>query len=371
MYIYEDNKWPDFQWDESSILPQIGRLRFAQGHLLGMISDLGFPFEEEAELHVLTEEILASSKIEGAALDAAKVRSSVSKQLGLDTPSLLSDTDDVDGFVDIMFDATKNYAGELTHERLFSWHAALFPTGHSGLRRIDVAHYRSNEMRVVSGAFGKEVTHYRAPDPEEVPSMMERFIAWFNESKSEPLLKAGIAHLWFLTIHPFDDGNGRIARALTELLLARSDKSPRRYYSMAGQILNHREEYYTILERTQKGSCDITSWLNWFFVMLNAAIEQSEQGIGLVLERAAFWKKLNGVALNERQHTVLKRLQNGFEGKLTARKWAKLCKTSPDTALRDINDLISKGILIKDAQGGRSTSYSLAEAFVKPGELGE
>lgn len=360
MYLHERHNWTNFTWDDSIILPLMSNTRFSQGRLLGEISDLGFQYKDESETETLVSEVLASSKIEGITLDAVKVRSSISKQLGLELPKPALDTRDVDGPVDVIFDATRNFNEPLTQERLLSWHATLFPSGYSGLHKIRVASYRDQEMQVVSGAIGRERIHFDAPSPKLVADLMNAFIYWFNDdTKTEPLIKAGIAHLWFLTIHPFDDGNGRIARALTELLLARSDGSPRRFYSMAEQILAAREEYYDVLEKTQKGNADITAWLSWFLQTLNKAIDQSSKTIRLVLDRAEFWRKLDGFSLNDRQRMMLGRLKAGFEGKLTTTKWAKICKTSPDTALRDINDLIEKGILKQDSSGGRSTSYLL------------
>ena len=360
MYLHEHTGWTNFSWDNATMLPLLANVRFAQGHLLGSMSKMGFRIEAETERDTLSGEVVASSRIEGIKLDARKVRSSLSRQLGLDDPQDPRDTHEVDGIVSIMLDATRHADEPLTHKRLLGWHNALFPTGYSGLRRIRTAQYRSGPMSVVSGPIGKERVHFQAPDAALVRPLMEDFVQWFNEDEStEPLLKAGIAHLRFLTVHPFDDGNGRIARALTEQLLARADGSPRRFYSMAGFILSHRETYYAELERTQKGSGDITSWLVWFLAALAGAIEQSRERLRGVLEREAFWTSLSGVALNGRQRAMLGRLKAGFVGKLTAAKWAKMCKVSPDTALRDINDLREKGILEKEEGGGRSTSYRL------------
>jgi Fic family protein len=360
MYLRQRDNWPSFTWDDSAILPLLSAVRFSQGRLLGKLDDLGFNFEAEAESEALVSEVLASSRIEGITLDATMVRSSVSRRLEIALPNPHQDTSAVDGPVDILFDAAKDFDVPLSAARLFAWHAALFPTGYSGLHKIRVAQYRNGPMQVVSGPIGRERVHFKAPSPGLVKEMMDAFIIWFeNGDAADPLIKAGIAHLWFVTIHPFDDGNGRIARALTELFLARSDRCPRRFYSMANQILAVRKEYYTMLEKTQKGSGDITAWLTWFLLTLKKAIEQSSEVVCLVLERAEFWRKLDGVTLNDRQRNLLSRLKNGFEGKLTTSKWAKICKVSSDTALRDINDLVSKGILTQKTGGGRSTSYRL------------
>ena len=360
MYLHERDNGVSFRWDESRILPLLGDARFSQGRLLGELESLGFEYLDEIESETLVSEVIASSRIEGIALDAGKVRSSVCRQLGLEQGDPLPDTHDVEGAVDILMDATRGFAEPLSHERLFVWHAALFPTGRSGLQRIRVAQYRDTGMQVVSGPMGKEKVHYEAPAPELVSGMMDAFIAWFNDATNEePLTKAGIAHLWFVTIHPFDDGNGRIARALTECLLARSDRSPRRFYNMAEQILATRKKYYDVLEMTQKGDGDITEWLIWFLQTLGKALDQSRERLRGVLDRAGFWQVLEGVFLNVRQREMLNKLKSGFEGKLTTGKWAKICKVSADTALRDIKDLVDKGILEQDAGGGRSTSYHL------------
>ncbi|WP_165054081.1 MULTISPECIES: Fic family protein [unclassified Adlercreutzia] len=366
MYLHEHTGWTHFTWDDATVLPLLGEARFAQGELLGSMSGVGFDVKSEVEVQALSGEVVASSRIEGVVLDAEEVRSSVSRQLGLEGFTSATDTRDVDGAVSVMLDATRRFAEPLSDARLFGWHNALFPAGYSGLRKIHVARYREGPMRVVSGPIGKERVHFLAPDPDLVPLLMGEFVSWVNECDSvEPLLKAGIAHLWYLTVHPFDDGNGRIARALTELLLARSDGSPRRFYSMAQYILAHREGYYCALEHAQKGSSDITEWLAWFLRALQGSIEQSKRSMGGVLGRVAFWNRLEGVPLNDRQRTMLERLKGGFEGKLTASKWAKICKVSADTALRDINDLMDKGVLVRSKAGGRSVSYALKD---DPGE---
>lgn len=359
MYLHERENWTNFIWDDRVIAPLLGDVRFAQGKLLGRLEDVGFDLSRVIEMSSLSEEIIASSRIEGIRLDAAKVRSSVARRLGVDQLTAQGDTRDVDGAVDIVLDAVGRRDVPLTAERLCGWHASLFPTGYSGLHKIEVAAFRTSPMEVVSGPIGHEKTHFVAPLAKDVPSLMADFLAWFNsEPNCDPLIKAGLAHLHFLTVHPFDDGNGRIARALTEMLLARSDGSTRRFYSMAGYIAENREGYYEAIEQAQKGTPDVTRWLSWFLLALKAAIESSSDEMSAVLARSSFWASLGSIPLNERQRKVLSLLAGDFEGKLTARKWAKLCKVSPDTALRDINDLIEKGVLVRDAAGGRSTSYS-------------
>ncbi len=358
MYLHEHPNWTHFIWDDDVILPLLSNVRFAQGKLLGRIQDLGFPLESEFELSTVCKEVIASSRIEGVSLNAEEVRSSVARNLGLNTYNSALDTHSVDGAVAVFMDATFHSSDSLTFDRLAGWHNSLFSTGFSGLRRITVAEWRTGPMSVVSGPIGHERVHYRAPDASKVPKLMDEFFAWANTSNNDALLKAGLAHLWFLSIHPFEDGNGRIARAITELFLTRSDQSPRRFYSMADYILKHRESYYDALEHAQKSASDVTNWLVWFLDALMGAIEESGETINGVLQRSAWWHSVQGVSLNERQRKMLERLLGGFEGKLTSGKWAKLCKVSSDTALRDINDLIAKGILMRDeTASGRSTSY--------------
>ena len=360
MYLHEHTDWTRFSWDAAELAPLLCEASFARGELRGLMERVGFQLEAEMEVDALAGEVVASSLIEGVELDAAKVRSSVSRQLGLESPEDAEDTRGVDSTVSVMLDATRNFNEPLTRERLFGWHNALFPTGYSGLRRIAVAQYRERPMSVVSGPVGREKVHFQAPEAKNVDTLMDGFLAWFDaDSPEDPLVKAGVAHLWFLTVHPFDDGNGRIARALTEMLLARADRSPRRYYSMARHILSHRDGYYAALERAQKGTSDMTEWLAWFLCALTASIEESTRAVRVALERESFWKSLEGAPLNDRQRSMLRRLKGGFEGKLTSRKWSKMCKVSPDTALRDINDLVEKGILEREEGGGRSTSYAV------------
>jgi Fic family protein len=325
---------------------------------------LGFQLRAEAVLDSLTEEVLKSSEIEGETLDRGQVRSSIARRLGLDIGGLTSADRNVEGVVEMMLDATQGYDKPLTGRRLFDWHAALFPTGRSGMSKIKVGAWRddaSGPMQVVSGPIGKERVHYEAPAADRVRDEMRKFVEWFEKDNSTDLvLKAGIAHLWFVTIHPFDDGNGRIARAIADMVLARSERSPQRFYSMSAQIRQERKAYYEILEATQKGELDITHWLEWFLECLGRAFDRAETILATVLSKARFWESFAKVEFNERQRGIVNRLLNGFEGKLTSSKWAKLAKCSQDTALRDIEDLIRKKVLVKDAAGGRSTSYSLA-----------
>lgn len=360
MYLYERETWTDFQWDDSSILPLLSSVRFSQGELLGRVSELGFSLDEQLQLDATTDEIIASSQIEGIQLDASKVRSSVAKQLNIDQESLEADTHAVDGAVSVLLDATRTSFEPLTVEQLKGWHNALFPTGYSGLHKITVAEFRTGTMRVVSGAIGHEKIHYEAPEASRVPDMIDEYLLWLNEANVDPILKAAIAHLWFLTIHPFDDGNGRIARAITERLLVQSDGSPRRFYSVATYILKNRKAYYQAIEQAQKGTPNITAWILWFLEAVKGAIQESDKRITASLKRSAWWKALGDVSLNPRQKKMLKLLLGDFEGKLTTGKWAKICKVSNDTALRDITDLLDKGILVKNKDaGGRSTSYYL------------
>ena len=372
MYLHEHKHWTDFSWDTNRILPLLDLARFKQGHLFGRMAAMGPVLQQEAELVSLTEEIVTSSAIEGEHLNRNDVRSSVASKLGISSMSdnanagVRSPSPAVAGAVNLIVDATQNYRDELTAERLFSWHMSLFPGGFSGLHPITTGSYRSSGMQVVSGGIGHEKVHFEAPPATVVPNEMNRFLAWCNEDY-EPagdyrqLIKAGIAHLWFITIHPFDDGNGRIARALTELFLARFDRTAQRYYSMSSYLLSHRKDYYQALETAQKSDTDITKWLEWFLNAYIISLDESEQTLERVLLTNSLLRTLAQVGSNKRQKDMVLRLVNGFEGVLTAKKWAKICKTSPDTALRDINDLIVKGILQKEPAGGRSASYTLAQ----------
>ncbi|HEX7073858.1 MAG TPA: Fic family protein [Hyphomicrobiaceae bacterium] len=364
-YIHELPGWPELSWDHKVLAEPLAAVRHRQGRLIGRMEALGFELRSEATLQTLTEEVLKSSEIEGEILDRNQVRSSIARRLGMDIGGLVPADRDVEGVVEMMLDATQNYRAELTDERLFGWHAALFPTGRSGMHRITVGAWRddkSGPMQVISGPVGRERVHYEAPKAARVADDIKAFLGWFNgQDGIDPVLKAGVAHLWFVTIHPFDDGNGRIARGIADMQLARSEKSPQRFYSMSAQIRHERKAYYEILERTQKGDLDITEWLTWFLECLSRAFDGAESILAGVLRKARFWDRHPGDALNDRQRAMLNRLLDGFEGKLTSSKWAKIEKCSPDTALRDITDLLQRGILVRDEGGGRSTSYSLVD----------
>jgi Fic family protein len=361
-YIYQYSNWPNFTWDEKEIQRLLGKVRYLQGKLFGQMSALGFSVKEETMLSTLTLDVLKSSEIEGEILNYEQVRSSIARKLGLDYAGMVYSDRYVDGVVEMMLDATQNYLNHLDDERLFGWHAALFPTGRSGMFKIDVACYRSGEMQVVSGAMGKEKIHYQAPPPSEVKFEMDRFLEWFEkENKLDLVIKSAIAHFWFIIIHPFDDGNGRIARAISDLLLARSDESSQRFYSLSNQILQERKVYYEILQKTQFSDGDITEWLIWFLNCLYRALESSAESIKKVLYKTEFWDKHKDTALNTRQRLMINKLFDGIEGKLKSSKWAKITKCSSDTALRDIKDLMEKGILKQEESGGRSTNYELNE----------
>jgi Fic family protein len=362
-YIHELGDWPHFRWTEKALAGELATVRHHQGRLLGRMESLGFKLREEATLRTLTEEVVKSSEIEGEMLDKDQVRSSLARRLGMEAGALTATIDrNVEGIVEVILDATRNYDKSLTEDRLFGWHAALFPTGWSGMRRIKVAQWRSEPIEVVSGPEGKQRVHFEGPTAERVPAEMRAFLEWFEDKKSsdlDPVLKAGLAHFWFVTIHPFEDGNGRIARAIADMALARSEHTSQRFYSISAQIRRERNKYYDCLEETQKGDLDITAQLEWFLGCLDRAFAGTEEILGDVLIKAKFWERRADVALNDRQRNVINRLLDGFEGKLTSSKWAKLTKSSPATAGRDIDDLEAKGILKKDAAGGRSTSYSL------------
>jgi Fic family protein len=340
-------------------------VRHRQGRLIGRMEVLGFPLRNEAVLQTLTEEVMKSSEIEGEMLDREQVRSSIARRLGMDIGGLTAADRNVEGVVEMMLDATQHYAEPLTEERLFAWHAALFPTARSGMTKITVGAWRTDKsgpMQVISGPMGRELVHYEAPAAGQLNREMKNFLKWFNRDDGMDLvLKAGIAHLWFVTIHPFDDGNGRIARAIADMMLARSEKSAQRFYSMSAAIRQERKAYYDILEATQKDDLEITPWLEWFLECLNHAFDRAETTLAGVLKKARFWESHAGTAFNDRQRKIVNKLLNGFEGKLTSSKWAKLAECSQDTALRDIEDLVRKGVLMKDPAGGRSTSYSLVE----------
>lgn len=362
-YIHELQDWPNFRWDARVLVQSLASVRHRQGRLIGRMEALGFDLRAEAVLATLTEDVLKSSEIEGEILHKEQVRSSIARRLGMDIGALAPADRNVEGVVEMMLDATQEFQAPLTDERLFAWHAALFPTGRSGMTKIMVGAWRDDStgpMQVVSGPIGRERVHYEAPKASRLKSEMAAFLKWFGKDTShDPVLKAALAHLWFVTIHPFDDGNGRVARAVADMALARSEQSPQRFYSMSAQIRLERKVYYDVLEATQKGDLDITAWLEWFLDCLDRAIEGAEQTLSGVLQKARFWEKFKDHPLNERQRNVIHRLLDGFEGKMTSSKWAMLTKSSPDTALRDITDLISKGILVREPGGGRSTSYGL------------
>jgi Fic family protein len=363
-YIYQQKEWPHFTWTDEKFSALLIKVRYQQGKLLGQMESLGFNLQSEANLQTLTLDVLTSSEIEGEMLNADQVRSSIARRLGLDIAVVVPVDRNVEGVVEMMLDATQNFQTPLTAERMFGWHAALFPTGRSGMQKIVAGRWRENEktapMQVVSGPMGRETVHFQAPDADVLKDEMEHFLKWFNaESNLDPVVKAAIAHLWFVTIHPFDDGNGRIARAIADMQLARSDKSSNRFYSMSAQIRIERNRYYDILESTQKDTLDITAWLEWFLGCLDRALSATDETLASVMQKARFWEKHKDTSLNERQRLMIQKLLNGFVGKLTSSKWATMTKSSSDTAVRDINDLVKKDVLVKDEGGGRSTSYSL------------
>lgn len=364
MYIYELPEWPHFNWDQETITPLLAFVRYEQGHLLGRMENLGVKLREDATLLTLTQDVLKSSEIEGENLDAQQVHSSIARRLGIDSGGLVPSSRDVDGIVDMTLDATQNYNVPLTKERLFSWHAALFPTGYSGLLKIKTGVWRDDShgpMQVVSGPYGRERIHYQAPMATHLEKEMAAFLEWFNQKPAgDGVLKAAVAHLWFVTLHHFEDGNGRIARAIADMALAQSEQTSKRFYSMSSHIRLKRNEYYKILEQTQKDSLNITPWMVWFLTCLAEAIQKADTTLNNILFKAHFWEKLSAHSLNDRQRKVLNLMLDGFEGKLTTSKWAKLTKCSQDTAHRDILNLVQQGILSINPQGGRSTSYSLS-----------
>jgi len=364
MYIHELPNWPWLHWDRQHLTDLLGCVRHQQGRLTGHMEALGFKLRQEAILQTLTTDVLKTSEIEGENLDAQVVRSSVARRLGIDIGALQAADRNVEGVVEMMLDATSHYDQPLSAERLFDWHAALFPTGRSGMHRIRAGAWRDDStgpMEVVSGPLGKEHVHFRAPAAKRLEAEMRRFLNWFeNDDGTDRVIKAGVAHLWFVTLHPFDDGNGRIARAIADMALARSENSPQRFYSMSAQIREERYAYYEILEWAQQGTLDITRWLEWFLGCLGRAIDRAQETLTAVLTKARFWDRARSIAFNERQKSILDRLLDGFEGNLTTQKYAKLAKCSHDTALRDIALLVERGLLIRNSAGGRSTSYALA-----------
>jgi Fic family protein len=362
-YIHQLEDWPNFHWKRDQLSDLLVAVSRKQGRLVGRMEALGFALRAEAVLATLTEDVIKSSAIEGEDLDKEQVRSSIARRLGMDIGALMPADRHVDGIVEMMLDATQNYDAPLSEERLFAWHAALFPTGRSGMTRIAVGGWRKDEsgtMQVVSGPTGRERVHYEAPPADRLAEEMHRFLLWFNDANPvDPVLKAGLAHLWFVTIHPFDDGNGRIARAIADMALARSEQSPSRFYSMSAELREQRKAYYNILEVTQKGDLDITGWMEWFLACLDGAFDGAAEILEAVMAKARFWEAHVNTSFNERQRLILNRLLDGFEGKLTSSKWAILAKCSQDTASRDITDLVQRNVLVRNEAGGRSTSYSL------------
>lgn len=363
VYIYQKEDWPNFRWNIDELVNLLSEARNLQGRLIGKMESLGFDLRNEALLGTLTLDVIKTSEIEGEFLNSDQVRSSIARKLGMEIAGSIESERDVDGVVEMMLDATQNYFKPLTAERLFDWHSALFPTGRSGIYKITVADWRKDEtepMKVVSGAMGKEKVHFQAPDSALLEKEMNLFLNWVDNNKvTDLVLKAAIAHLWFVTIHPFDDGNGRITRAITDMLLAQSDNSPQRFYSMSAQIRIDRKQYYEILEKTQKGDLDITEWMKWFLNCLINALKSTNLILNKVLMKADFWNIHSKTSFNERQTKLLNKILDGFDGKLTSSKWSKIAKCSKDTAIRDINDLIEKNILQKEEAGGRSTNYEL------------
>jgi Fic family protein len=364
MYIHERTDWPRFHWNMDKLAQPLAGVRYRQGGLIGQMKGLGFRLQQEAVLETLTKDVLKTSEIEGEKLDAEQVRSSVARRMGLDIGGLKPADRNVEGVVEMMLDATGRYDRPLTDERLFGWHAAMFPTGRSGMTKVKTGAWRDESagpMQVVSGAMGKEKVHFEAPKADHLKKKMKAFLDWFEGKDAiDPVLKSGLAHLWFVTIHPFEDGNGRLARAIADMALARSEHSSQRFYSMSAQIKQEHKQYYDILESTQKGTMDVTDWMLWFLDCLGRAIDSAHVTLSAVLDKAQFWDRIKDPPLNDRQRSVINRLLDGFEGKLTSSKYAKLTKCSQDTAYRDIQVLVERGVLVQNPEGGRSTSYSLA-----------
>jgi Fic family protein len=359
MYIHQKNDWPKFTWDADVITPLLGNVRHRQGKILGVMQGLGFRLQEETVLKTLTLDVLKSSEIEGEQLNPEQVRSSIARRLGIEIAGAVPAERNVEGVVEMLLDATQRYDEPLSDDRLFGWHAALFPTGRSGMYKIKTAAWRDDAMQVTSGPMGKETIHFEAPSADKVPTEMNVFLDWFNSNQDiDPVLKAAFAHLWFVTIHPFEDGNGRITRAITDMQLARADQSKQRFYSMSAQIQAERDTYYAILESTQKGDLDITDWLEWFLDCLLRSMTQTDETIAAILKRAQFWESQSTTNFNPRQQKILQLLLDDFFGKLTVSKYAKITKVSTDTSLRDIQDLMGKGIIEQEGSG-RSTSYKL------------
>ena len=363
MYIYENSGWPTFTWDQGRLSVLLADIRNRQGRLVGKMETLGFTIQNEAALETMTLEVVKSSEIEGEILDFEKVRSSIAKRMGIDVAETIPTDRNVEGVVEMMMDATTNFDLLLSKERLFGWHAALFPTGRSGIRKITAGGWRTDKkgpMQVISGAIGKEKIHFQAPAAELIPNEMKNFLNWFNHDKiNDPVIKAAIAHFWFVTIHPFEDGNGRIARTIAETLLAKTDKMAQRFYSMSAQIQLEKKVYYSSLEKSQMAGLDISNWLEWFLHCLGRSISTAEITVGKAIQKGRYWETVSTLKINNRQKLMINKLLDGFEGKLNSSKWAKITKCSTDTALRDIQNLIDQRILEKENAGGRSTSYTL------------
>lgn len=365
IYVWQYPEWPSFTWNDSRLIALLSEVRNLEGKIQGMMDGLGFNVQSMTALNVMTEDVLRSNEIEGVILNSDKVRSSIARHLGIDTAGLPQPDHYTEGVVQIMMDAVTNCNKPLTPERLFNWHAALFPTGRSGMYPITVGAYRTGgePMQIVSGAMGKEKVHYEAPPSDVVPDMMTDFLTWINSDNTviDPVLKAAVAHLWFVAIHPFDDGNGRLTRTITDMQLAKADGFPLRFYSMSAEILREKKAYYEILEHTTSNSTDITEWLEWFLNTMKSSILRAEETVKRVVSKSSFWQRHREIPMNERQVRVVNMLWDGFTGKLTSSKWAKITKTSQATALRDITDLIEKGILTAAADGGRSSNYLLKD----------
>jgi len=365
-YIHERAGWPDLTWDSELLTSPLAAMRHKQGRLLGKMESLGFTLRTEAGLATLTTDVVKTSAIEGETLNPDEVRSSLARRLGLNIAGLPAAGRDVEAIVEVMLDATQRFDAPLTRDRLFGWHAALFSTARSGMARMAIGAWRTGEfgpMQVVSGPLGRETVHFEAPTPERLDTEMSKFLEWFNTSSPslDPVLKAAIAHFWFVTIHPFDDGNGRIARAIADMALAHADGASQRFYSMSSQIESERRQYYLRLESSQRGGLDITLWLEWFVGCLDRAIDSADTTLAAVLRKARVWQAVNRGKVNERQRLVINRLLDNFKGHLTTSKYATFAKCSTDTALRDIHELIERGILVQNPGGGRSTSYSIAK----------
>ena len=362
-YIWQNPQWPHWKYDLKQLTSLLTQVYQAQGRLMGRLHHVGIHLRDQESLRVFTEDVLKTSEIEGEKLDPDSVRSSIARRLGIDIGALAPSDRHIDGIVDMVLEATQHHRVNLTQERLFAWHAALFPTGYSGLSKILVGTWRDDAlgpMQVVSGPISRQKVHFEAPPATDLPQEMEQFLLWFNlNQEDDPIIKAGLAHLWFVTLHPFDDGNGRIARAIGDMALARADGASQRFYSLAAQIGRDRKNYYELLEQTQKGTLEVTQWLSWFLNSMLSAIQAAEVGLSNTLVKTNFWQHWSGTPMNERQIKLLYKMLDGFEGKLTSSKWAIIAKCSPDSALRDISDLLEHGVLVKSESGGRSTSYEL------------